>query len=142
MQIAKFWRYLKKVENYPTMCLTVTANIKEGVSFFDDENLSRHNMAIKSTHPAILQRFILEEENKEKVCVCVCVRVWPRVARSIWHCAECAACLMKSSTNKHSAHSVYSLYTDTYREDGAMSHSSRADNMIDYMCGQSLFHQR
>lgn len=79
---------------------------------------------------------MLEEENKEKVCV------WPQVARSIWHCAECADCLMKSCTNKHSAHSVHSLCTKTHREDGAVSHGSRADNMIDYKCRQSLFHHR
>lgn len=52
------------------------------------------------------------------------------------------ACLMRSRTNKHSARSAHSLCTETYKEDGAVSRRSRGDNMIDYKCGQSLFHHR
>lgn len=35
-----------------------------------------------------------------------------------------------------------SLCTEAYREDGATSHGSCADNMIDYKCRRSLFHCR
>ena len=50
--------------------------------------------------------------------------LWPPVARSIGRCAESAARLMKSCTNKHSALSAHSLGTETHREDGAPSRRS------------------
>lgn len=92
--------------------------------------------ATESKHSAILPAFKAQCWRKRTKAKCM----WPCVARSIRHCAECAACLMKSRTNKHSALSVHSSCAETSGEDGAMSHGSWADNMIDYKCRQSLFH--
>lgn len=83
--------------------------------------ISGHNNAMKSSNPSRLHAW--GREQRESVCV------WPQVARSIWHCAECAVRQMKTCTNKHSSHS---LCTETYKEDGALKHRRRADNMIDY----------